>query len=137
MRPIGRGAGPLDDQGVFISIIVRNETHHLKPHPGIKGLCSDIASSHFRPHFLKMWSIHHSPKKSGADAFSSMLWVNCNRDHMPILGEDDITQDFFSVAIGGGVDQEGIGVEHVKVQEGRPIVRRFGEGSAFDLENRI
>jgi hypothetical protein len=56
---------------------------------------------------------------------------------MPVLREDDITQDFLSHAIGIATDQEGIGMEHVEVQEGRPVIRRFGKGLAFDLENRV
>jgi hypothetical protein len=66
-----------------------------------------------------------------------MVGVNRNRDNMPVLREDDITQDFPSHAIGIAADQEGIGMEHVEAQEGRPVVRRLGKGLAFDLENRI
>jgi hypothetical protein len=34
---------------------------------------------------------------------------------MPVLREDDVTQDFLSKRIGLATDQEGIGVEHLKV----------------------
>ncbi len=133
----GEGRNPLDDQGIFISIIVRNQTHNLKFHLGIKGLRSEITSSHFCPYLLEVRNAHGPSKKSGPDAFSSMAGMNRNRDHMPILREDDITQDFLSQAISIATDQEGIGMKHVEVQEGRPVVRRFGEGLAFDLENGI
>jgi len=131
----GEGWRPLKDQGIFIPIIVRNQTHNLKFQLGIKGMRSDIASSHFCPYLLKVRGIHSPSEKSGPNAFSPMLRVNRDRDDMSVLREDDITQDFLSHAIGIATDEKGIGMEHVEVQEGPPVVRRFGKGLAFDLEN--
>jgi hypothetical protein len=110
---VGEGWNPLDDQGIFISIIVRNETHYLKFQLGVKRLRCEITSSYFCPYLLKVRSIHDSSEKAGPDAFSSMSGVNGNRDDMPVLREDDITQDSLSKGIGLATDQEGIGVEQV------------------------
>ncbi len=137
MRLLGRGWSPSDDQGIFISIIVRNQTHHLKFKIGVEGLRPEITPSDFRPYLLKMGSIHGPSEKAGPDAFSSMKRVDSNRDDMPLLREDDITQNFPRGPAGIATDQEGIGMEHVELQEGHPIVRRFGKGMAFDLEDRI
>ncbi len=137
LTSVGEGRNPLDDQGIFIPIIVRNQTHDLKFELRIKSLRPEIASSHLCPYLLKMGSIHRPSDESGPNASSSMVGVNRNRDNMPVLRKDDITQDFPSHAIGIAADQEGIGMEHVEAQEGRPVVRRLGKGLAFDLENRI
>ncbi len=59
-----------------------------------------IAPSDLSPNLLKMGSAHNPPEELGPDAFSSMLGVNRNGDHMPFWREDDITQDFFSHLIG-------------------------------------
>ncbi len=123
LTSVGDGRSPLDDQGIFISIIVWNQTHHLKFQFRIKGLRSEIASSHLRPYLLKVRSIHGLSEKSGPDAFSSVVGADRHRDNMPVLREDDITQDFLSRATGIATDQKGIGMEHVKLQKGRPIIR--------------
>ncbi len=36
----------MDDQGIFISIIVRYNTYDLKSHPCVKPECHEIAPSH-------------------------------------------------------------------------------------------
>ncbi len=103
----------MDDQSVFISIIVLDQTHCLKFELGVKGLRSKIASSYLCPYLLEIGGIHSLAEELGSDAFSSMLGMNRNRDHMPFLREDDITQDFFSIAIGIAANQEGIGMEQM------------------------
>ncbi len=134
---MGKRRNPLDDQGIFISIIVWNQTHSLKFQLGIKGLRPKIASSHLCPYLPEMRGIHDPAEKPGPDAFSSILGMNRNRDHMPFLREDDISQDFFSHAIGIAAHQEGIGMKQVELQKSSPTVRRFGKGMAFDLEDGI
>jgi len=137
MRSLVKAGNPLDDQGIFISIIVRNQTRNLEFQLRIKSLRSKIAYPHFCPYLFKVWSIHSPSEKSGPNAFSSMVWVNGNRDHMPVFGEDDVTQDIPFRLIDIVIDQKGMGIERVEVKEGHPVIRRFGEGLAFDSENRI
>jgi hypothetical protein len=59
---------------------------------------------------------------------------------MPILNENDISQDllfYSSPVVCIDINQKGVWIEAVKVEEGRPIIGRFGEGLALNLENRI
>jgi hypothetical protein len=59
---------------------------------------------------------------------------------MPILNENDISQDllfYSSLVVCIDINQKGVWIEAVKVEEGSPIIGRFGEGLALNLENRI
>jgi hypothetical protein len=115
---------PLDDQGVFIPIIVRDDTRDLKSHLGIKCLSSVIASSHLRPYLCKMGGLHRPLEESGRNALSSMLEVDSDRDDMPVPREDDISKNFLiSVMVCIDTNQKGFRIEVVKVEEGGPIVR--------------
>ena len=91
MRSIGfAGPGsPLNDQSIFVAIIVRNPSGHLKPHVRIEGLSSLIASSHLCPHLLKRGSLHRPLKELSPDAFSSMMRMDSDRKDVPVLGEND------------------------------------------------
>ena len=85
------GRSPLNDQGIFISIVVRNHTRNLKSYLGIKGLGSLIASSHLCPNPFKTGSLHRPLEEFPPDAFSSMVGVDGDRNNMAVLSKDDIS----------------------------------------------
>src|SRR4030042_6650895 len=85
------GRNPLNDQGIFVSIVVRDPVRYLKSHLTIKPLRSLIAPSHLCPYLLNRRGLHHPLEKLGANAFFSMLRENGNRDNMSVLRENNIT----------------------------------------------
>jgi len=98
-----------------------------------------IASPDLCPYPIPLGCLHRPLEKFPSDPFPSMLGVDSDGDDMPILSEDDISHDrlFCFAPVCLDINQKGFWVEGVKVKEGHPIVGRFREGLAFNLENGI
>src|SRR4030042_669488 len=88
---ISGGRNPLNDQGIPISIVVRDPVRYLKSHLEVKRLRSLIAPSHLCPYLFNTRGLHHPLEKLGPNAFSSMLRENGNRDNMSVPRENDIS----------------------------------------------
>ena len=84
------GWGPFHDQGIFVSIIVRNRPSNLKSQRIIKGLGPLIASPHLRLHLFRPGSLHRPEEEFRGNASPSMMRVDRNRKDMPVQREDDI-----------------------------------------------
>src|SRR4030042_4926926 len=85
------GRNPLNDQGILISIVVRDPARYLKSHLEVKRLRSLIAPSHLCPYLFNTRGLHHPLEKLGPNAFSPMLRENGNRADMSVLRENDIS----------------------------------------------
>jgi hypothetical protein len=133
-----RRRSPFNDQGIFISIVVRDDTCDLKSHTEIEGLGPLIALSYLCPDLFKARSVQCPFEEFFSNSFSSMLKVDSDGDDMTILREDDVTPDLLlSVLSLTYINQKGFRIEIAEIDEGGPIVRRFGKGLVFDLEDSL
>ena len=141
-----RRRGPPNRQGIFIPVVIRDQTNDLESLMQIEGLRTLIGLSYLCPYFFDIGDTHRSFKEFCANAFSPMVRMDCNGDNVTISGEDDIPQDptssgssrtDFFVTGRVDIDKKGFTVEMVKIDEGRPVVRGLGKGLGFDLENLI
>jgi hypothetical protein len=68
-----------------------------------------------------------------------MLSTDSDGNDVSISGEDDVAQDLVSLPVPfcADVNPEGFRIKPVEVDEGGPIIRRFGKRLAFDLQNGI
>jgi hypothetical protein len=130
------GTRPFNDQGIFISIVVPDDACDSKSHTEIEGLGPLVALSYLCPDILKARSVQYLFKEFFSNSFSSMLRVDRDGDDVAILRENDVTPDLLlSILSLACIDQKVFRVEGVEIDEGGPIVRRFGKGLLFDLKD--
>lgn len=70
---------------------------------------------------------------------SAMLRMDSNRDNVSVSGKDDVSSNrvFLLVAFCVDINPEGFWIKPIKVDEGGPIIRRFGKGLTFNVEEPI
>lgn len=126
----------MDDQGIFIPIIGRNDAHDPEAHPQIEGLSSEIASPHLGQKPSGRGALHGFSKEFSADPFPPVSGEHGKGDDVPIRGKDDISQNpFLPFRAGSHIDEELLGEEGVEMEKGPPIIGGFGKGLAFDVED--
>ena len=133
------GRGPLDDQGIFVSVIVRNHSDDSKSHLGVKSLSSLVALPYLSQNSLDARKGKDPFKEPLGDSLSAVSRVHCHGDEMPVPGENNIAQDGFLLLTGFPFDkdQKGLRIKPVEVRKGRPVVGRFGKRVSLDFENSI
>jgi hypothetical protein len=128
----------LNDEGIFISVIIGNDTHDAKPHPGVKGLCAMVTPSYLSMESFKMGGFHGLAQKFLSNSSSSTLRKNRKGDDMSFGCKDDIAPDLLSLSCGGsGIDKEVLRIEGMEMKEGHAVVGRFGKGLVFDVKNGV
>ena len=97
-----------------------------------------IALSHLCPYLFDVGDVHRPFKEFGANASCPVVRVDGDGDDVSIGGVDDVPQDLaFFLTDRVDIDQEGLRIEMVEVDESSPIIRGFGKGLGFDLEDSI
>jgi hypothetical protein len=129
------GEEALNDQGVFVSIVVWKPADGFESHPLIKDLGSLITHPNLSPDLLDLRGVRDAPEESPSDSFSSLFGVNGERDDVPIEREDDVSPDlFFSLRdLPLDINQERLGINPLEVKKGGPIVRRLGKRLMLDV----
>ncbi len=85
----------LNDEGVFVSVVLREPSNGFESHPLIKHLGPLITHADLSPDLLDLRVMRDALKKSPSDSFSSLFWVNGERDHVSVKREDDVPPEFF------------------------------------------
>ena len=129
----------LNDQGIFVSIIIRKSPNGFEPHPLIKRLGPLITHPDLSPDLFDVRIVRDAPEKLASYPPPSLFWVNGERDNVSVKGEDDVSpESFFSFTdVLLDIDQERLGVHPLQIEKGCPIVWRLGEGLLFDVEKRM
>jgi len=134
-----RRGSPLNNQCIFIPIVVWGDTIDLKSFLEVEGLCPLITFSHLCPYPFKIGGVHRPIKEFCANASSPVVRVDGDRDDVPIDGVDDIPYDLAFLPVMGRVDidQKGFWINIVEIDKGSPVVRGFWKGLGFDLEDSV
>ena len=129
----------MDDEGVLVPVVVRNDPYSLESHLTVKGLCSMIAPPYLCPYLFEMASAYRLLKEFFPDALSPVARMNSDGNNMSFLRKDYITPDlaFLSVSDQIDINEEGFRIKMVEVDEGGPIVWRLGKRQLLDLKNAI
>jgi hypothetical protein len=83
--------GPLNDQGIFVSIVIWHHPCDPKPQMGIEGLCPLIAPSYLCPHLFEMGDTYRLLKKLFPDTFPATLGIDGSGNNVSLFSEDDVT----------------------------------------------
>ncbi len=135
----GERRRPPDHQGIFVSIVVGNHPRDLESHPEIKRLCPLVGLSDLCRYLFFRSSVHRPLEQFSPDAFPPMLRMNGDGDNVSIRREDDISRNsaFLSVTRFVDIDQKGLRIKIVEVNEDGPVVWGFWKRLKFNPENAI
>ena len=89
------GKEALNDQGVFVSVVLRKSANGFKSHPLIKLLGSLITYPNLSPDLLDVRVMRDAPEEPASDSFSSLFGVNGERDNVSVQREDDVSPELF------------------------------------------
>jgi len=133
------GEEALNDQGVFVSVVLRKSPNGFETHPLIKHLGPLITHPNLSPDLLDVRVMCDASEELPSYSLSSLFGVNGERDHVPVKRKDDVSPEFFFPVTDLPLDinQEGLGVRPLQIEKGSPIVRRLGKRLMFDVENRM
>ena len=82
------GQEALNDQGVFVSVVIRKSANGFKSHPLIKHLGPLITHSNLSPDLLDLRVMGDAPEEPPSDSFSSLFGVNGERDNVSVKREE-------------------------------------------------
>jgi len=86
----------LNDKGVLVSIIIRDNACDLKPKLLVEGQGHTIASPDLSPHSLVRECLHRFPYQRLSDTPSAIVGMNGEGDEMSVPGEDKVGTDLFA-----------------------------------------
>ena len=89
------GEEALNDQGVFVSVIIRKSANGFESHPLIKHLGPLVTHADLSPDLLDVRVMRDASKESASDSFSSLFGVNGERDNVSVKREDDVSPELF------------------------------------------
>jgi hypothetical protein len=129
----------LNDQRVFVSVVIPKSTNGLKSHPLVKYLSPFITHPNLSPDLFDLRVMCNALEELPSYSLSSLFWVDGKRDDVSIKREDDVSPEFLFLIrdLPLDINQEGLGVHPLQIEKGAPIVRRLGEGLMFDVEKRM
>src|SRR5512139_2098458 len=127
------GEEALNDQGIFVSIVIWKFPNGFETHPLIKRLGPLITHPHLSPDLFDVRIVRDAPEKLTSYPLPSLFWVNGERDDVSVKREDDVSpESFFSFTdVLLDIDQERLGVHPLQIEKCRPIIGRFGKRLMF------
>jgi hypothetical protein len=131
--------GPLDDQGVLIPIVFREDPNDPKPYRLVESESPRITLSHLGPEASVRKRCPGLLEERFPNPFSTVVRVDRNGDEVPLLREDEVPTDFPQRLILRlfDVDPERFWVKPEELKECRARVGRFRERVLLDFQDAI
>ena len=131
--------GPLDDQGVLIPVVVREDPNDPKPYRLVERESPRITLSHLGPEASVRKHCPGLLEERFSNPFSPVVRVDRNGDEVPLLREDEVPTDFPQRLILRlfDVDPERFWVEPEELNKCRAGVGRFRERVLLDFQYAI